>query len=275
METCIQPVGLGGVSRGSQACVWFTWGPGPTAEPLTDKVPCEWRTNSSGLSAVAGIHQAPVWGQGALRNHILKPQSSGRKVCCHSTYVKTHKFTSKRKVMIHVHPCHDKTTLLWSTTGLYNCFSSWRGIPGQGMAVCAPGVAWWPVHSPRAGAAASLGPLPLAAAAWEDTQGTQGRLLPTLHFGTGCFLFWDAFLHLGKSNKMWTVTTSMPTPPLKDELVLHQNRQPSLGWGGGFPEVLMLLTNSFSFKKHTGHCVCWPRTFLVLLLWFKCTDYIK
>ena len=124
METCIQPVGLGGVSRGSQACVWFTWGPGPTAEPLTDKVPCEWRTNSSGLSAVAGIHQAPVWGQGALRNYILKPQSSGRKVCCHSTHVKTHKFTSKRKVTIHVHLCHNKTTLLWSTTGLYNCFSS-------------------------------------------------------------------------------------------------------------------------------------------------------
>lgn len=71
------------------------------------------------------------------------------------------------------------------------------------------------------------------------------------------------------------VAMSMPTLPLKDDLELHQNCQPSLGRGGSFPEVLMLLTNSFSFNKHTGHCVYWPRTFLVLLLWFKCTDYIK
>ena len=71
------------------------------------------------------------------------------------------------------------------------------------------------------------------------------------------------------------VAMSMPTLPLKGDLELYQNCQPSLGRGGSFPEVLMLLTNSFSFNKHTGHCVYWPRTFLVLLLSFKCTDYIK
>lgn len=54
------------------------------------------------------------------------------------------------------------------------------------------------------------------------------------------------------------VAMSMPTLPLKDDLELHQNCQPSLGRGGSFPEVLMLLTNSFSFNKHTGHCVYWP-----------------
>lgn len=47
------------------------------------------------------------------------------------------------------------------------------------------------------------------------------------------------------------VTASVPTPPLKGDLVLCQNCQPSLGWGDYFPEVLMLLMNLFSFNKLT------------------------
>lgn len=108
---CILEIGCG-----AQALVEFTCSPVATSEPksLTKPYGAAGNTKEFEAHSCTALLE-PVLKQGALRSHILKPQSSERTIALPMSKVQIHIY---RKLRIHAHSRDDNTPLVWSNTGV-------------------------------------------------------------------------------------------------------------------------------------------------------------